>query len=713
MKAKCYHLLFMQCAIIVLFILFQAGFFFVHYQVSDLIDTLASNSIHHVFLHSAILLPVIHFFILQCLGYALLIYFVWFLAQGSGKLLGFKPYSIYLWGLALTLLCILALLSLNAFYYPNSFYGTLWLRLLTLTGLNLALVLSLGILGGAFLLAYMNWLFWQAFIKSGLFFLLIIGLGFILSMIDNMQFRKPQFSPQAKPNIIIIGLDSLRPDFTHYLGHRPIATPQLDRFLKHSLYFTDSYSPLARTFPAWISLLTGQYPKHTGARSNLADPGFILQHATLTQRLQAEGYETMYGTDEVRFTDISTAYGFDRVFGPKSGAAEFLIGSLSDFPLSNLILKLPGARFLLPYSYGNRGVEVTYEPEDFLQLVRFNLIHHDANRPLFLGLHLCLAHWPHTYARDSQSPSAIMPERYAASVKALDAQFGLLMQTLHQFGLLQHAIVVVLSDHGVTLGLPHDRLSVPENYRGAQEKKLLMKRFKLSSAPADSLDFAHDFSMGTSYGQGTDIISLKQSKIVLAIKGYQIDLPQRALTLRSSLVDVAPTLLDLLHLPALSKADGISLVPYFSGHLSVKKIPERPLFFETGDTVSAIETDQIRVNAVVKAALPAYRFMTNTGNLVLTPSAQKSLIQNKQRAVLWGDWLLAKYPQQLALMPKQLHSKTWAMGPINLPSYYVLVHLKSGLWTIDFDTAFAKLAPLATLQQYLTQFYGDELSKSV
>ena len=75
---------------------------------------------------------------------------------------------------------------------------------------------------------------------------------------------------QEKPNIILVGVDSLSPDFLSYFGYGNI-TPFFDSFLDHASVFSEAVTPLARTFPAWTSILTGKYPSKIGIRYNFAD----------------------------------------------------------------------------------------------------------------------------------------------------------------------------------------------------------------------------------------------------------------------------------------------------------------------------------------------------------------------------------------------------------------------------------------------------------
>ena len=220
----------------------------------------------------------------------------------------------------------------------------------------------------------------------------------------------------------------------------------------------------------------------------------------------------MYGTDETRFTDITKAYGFDRIIGPKGGAVEFLLGALSDFPLTNLLINLPIGRFLFPYNYADRAADITYRPEAFLRLVKVALANRP-NQPVFLAVHLCLTHWPFRWAQDGQSDDVTIPigtqHRWGGCAAWEFAA------NIQQAGLLDHSIVVLLSDHGVTLGMRGDRIVTEKNYRGDPKQMKSISGAKLGSAPEFTLDFRHDYTINTSYGQGTES-SKKPNKIMFS-----------------------------------------------------------------------------------------------------------------------------------------------------------------------------------------------------
>ncbi len=701
-----------------LFICAQLALFIIHYRVSILIDSLVNSSIASTLWHPVVVLPLLQFISLQLIAYLIFVYWLEFLAIALARIshlnaIATRWLGIFLWFLACSLI-----LLLNQYYFPDSFFaGRLPINIAytnsLITGLSsFFIVITL-------IAAFSAWRHKQ---QRGINYLLftlccaaILMMAYdrwIISIASNKSTTNKQ---PAAPNIILIGLDSLRPDFVHANNPKKnIRTPNIDAFLQTSADFSNAYTPLARTFPAWMSILTAKYPKHHLGRSNLSDPQrMTTANDTLAKQLQRAGYETIYASDEKRFSNITTAYGFDKLIGPTMGINDFILGGLTDFPLSNLLTKLPGARFLFPYQYGNRAANVTYEPDQFLHLLQVGLAQRTPSKPLFLAIHLCLTHWPYTWARDHQPNQFILPQRYQSSVEALDAQFGQVLQLLKERGLLNQSMVVLLSDHGTTLGLPHDRMITKNNYVGDKKNLKLISIYKRSTAPSFSINFKKDYSINTSYGQGTDVLSIKQYQVLLAFKGYGVTIPPRTIsTITASLIDIAPTLLDFLSLPALTQTDGMSLKSYVINASNQPPALARVLFIETADTLGDIETDKIQVDQVVNKSLIAYQIDQQTGLLFLKPIAAKYLLKNKQRAIIMGDWLLARYParHRNKIIPTAPHSKEVKLKSYTIDAYHVLINLKTGKWTIGTSSPshFIQSAPLATLQQQFQDFYQTE-----
>ncbi|MHB1947951.1 MAG: sulfatase-like hydrolase/transferase [Gammaproteobacteria bacterium] len=683
----------------------QILFFLIHYKVSDLLDSLVQSSLKSDMFHAVIILPLIQFFLIQLISYIFFITWVWFISIAISDLFKLSRSSAFWLTLFLWTVSCSTVLSLNNFYYPDSFFANL------IPTNTFILFISISVSVIATLLAYANCVMHKHYLKTAGVFLLLALIFNSFSIYDGIKSRaiKTEAAATSEPNIILIGVDSVRPDFVSYFGNHQINTPNIDSFLKNATVFTEAYTPLARTFTSWMSILTSLYPKHSNARSNLADPDLIHADETLSQRLQAAGYETIYATDEKRFSNITQRYGFDRLVGPGIGVNDFILGGLGDFPLTNLMVNSALGRVLFPYNYANRAAAITYEPDKFLQLVKLSLAKR-SNKPLFLSIHLCISHWPFTWAHDQQPANATLAERYLSSVIAVDQQLGQLMQILKHNSLLDHSLVVLLSDHGTTVGLPNDRITTEKNYVGDRKKIKSLSVFKLGTASEFSQNFKKDFRIDTSYGQATDVLSLKQYHVLFAFKGFGIDTHPHEIKTRTSLLDIAPTILDFLNLEKMKTMDGISLKTYLLKN-NYKNLTSRPLFIESGHTINEIQGNDIFVDKVIKNAIGVYQINPNTGFLFIKPAAEKSIIQSKQRAILLGDWLLARYPTttRSKLVKKSGSPSQFTFQSYDSPSFYVIANLKTGKWSIGLDSQLAKQAPLKELTQKFNDFYGDEI----
>src|SRR6185436_6724365 len=72
----------------------------------------------------------------------------------------------------------------------------------------------------------------------------------------------------ARPNILLITLDTTRADHIGAYGDRRARTPNLDRLAASGVLFERAISAAPLTLPAHASLLTGRYPFRHGVRNN-------------------------------------------------------------------------------------------------------------------------------------------------------------------------------------------------------------------------------------------------------------------------------------------------------------------------------------------------------------------------------------------------------------------------------------------------------------
>lgn len=584
-----------------------------------------------------------------------------------------------LWGLG-----VITVLLANRCYFPNSAFSGLIDMLMS---------------------ARVAWILFVIFALLCLVMMIFAVVGLLLTMQRRMMFyvsmvlavvmvgavflpAKPIAITNAgtaeKPNIILIGVDSLRPDAIGYFGGKTKRSPHMDAFLQHATVFTQAVTPIARTFPAWVSIFTGQYPKNNGMRFDLEDQTHFNARDSLPLILQAHGYETLYAMDETRFSNITPKFGFDRLVTPPGGLNDFLLGSANDFPFSNLIVNSMLGKWLFPYSYANRPVFITYDPDSFLKLLQPALAS-PRTKPLFLAVHLCLPHAPYLWAQHAVLGRALKSVNfYKASVHRVDQQVNDLLTLLQRNGLLEHSVVVLLSDHGEALGMYGDRITTSKGFvAGAGNTKKSIKRFY---PPTDEQE-----QLNQSAGHGTDVLSMTQYRPLLAFRFYGLSANQdKKVAAVVSLLDIKPTLLALLNIPD-ARADGHSLLAYIVGKkTAVAK--QQDLFLESDFSPQSVHSVHPETRKVIFEGIDFFRIDPLTAYFTVKPSMGSVIISSKQRADLYGDWILALYPQQ--------HGKT-------IP---VLVNRKTGQWTDDLRTPFAKQSPAQHMLAALRQFYGNEIT---
>ena len=319
---------------------------------------------------------------------------------------------------------------------------------------------------------------------------------------------------QAKPNILFIAIDDLRPELGCYGS--PIAkSPHIDRLAAEGLKFNRAYCQQAICSPSRASLMTGARPDTIGVIENTAyfrdlNPDIV----TLPQHLVANGYETVYCgkiyhakmTDNERSWSRAPAWMSCRYKRPK------LPGSYA-LPENQQTWLENKQAMLAKYGASGSGGLVhgpAYEAadvEDHVYGDGFNTqlaiatlqdhLRHKPDQPLFLALGLVKPHldfiapkkyWD-LYDRSliKTATQASPPEGgaatglhasfelrtrhgipksgpigeelartllhgYYACVSYVDAQVGLMLKALEDAGIRDNTIVIVWGDHGWHLG---------------------------------------------------------------------------------------------------------------------------------------------------------------------------------------------------------------------------------------------------------------------
>ncbi len=562
----------------------------------------------------------LNIFLFSCAMLALHLAFgatCWLLALLSEKALPLVRCSRRQWVLIWFIVGALWTLIANANFFPQSSLGEPYQDLIhaSLFGITPWIAATTALLGIIALMAIQvlrryatRRLVWPA---AGVAALLTAG-GFV----SGAPAHRP--AEPGVPNIIILGIDSLRPDAV-----TADAAPHIRGFLDGATEFTDAVTPLARTFPSWVSILTGRHPHTTGAYMNLLSPQLIHVGNTLPQLLHERGYRTYYAIDETRFSNIDASYGFDQTATPTIGGSDFVLAWFADTPLSNLIMNSRLGAVLFPHVHANRAAHVTYDPDSFVQRVGRVF---DFSQPFFLATHLTLPHWPFTWATSPESaPNADnTAQMYQEAVHRADRQFGDLLEILRRRGALDNALVIVLSDHGEALGRDDDLIS---------------------GAFPDSDDHAAN---AQKWGHGTSVFSPHQYHVVLGMRAYGPSsvnfAPPGHRNAPVSLLDLAPTILEFLHVDPDESCDGQSLLPLIqSGMDSEASFISRIRFTESEYNPQGFISPEMTPSAIANAAR-VYRLDPVTDRILVRSELIDQIMSSRQYAAMLGDSFAGAVP---------------------------------------------------------------------
>ena len=453
----------------------------------------------------------------------------------------------------------------------------------------------------------------------------------------------------ARPNVLFIAVDDLRPDLGCY-GHPIVKSPNLDRLAAEGLLFCRAYCQTALCMPSRSSLLSGYRPEtlrnQAGPLSGKAPPETV----TLPQQFRRGGYTTVsigkvyhYNNDDPdgwvrRYTDTFA----------ESGAN--CDGYCAGYRLPENIAKLPnyfqprrGPTASLPRPSMSECMDVpddvcpdgTVAQRAIEELANFK----SSGEPFFLAVGFYRPHMPWTppkkywdwYERekislpanysapddgiprddweevrrygDAPETGRVAPEKaremihaYYASVSFVDAQVGKVLDELRRSELDRNTIVILWSDNGWNLG-DHGRWSKPTNYETCARIVLMI------SAP------------GMPKNSKTDALV--------------------------ELIDIYPSLCELCGLSLPGYLEGTSFVPLLQS-------PERPwktaaFTCLTDYTTQSIRTDRYRFIQRASGANELYDCLSDPAedhNLASDIGSQKVL--QEMQAALHVGWRSAQ-----------------------------------------------------------------------
>ncbi|TAJ11130.1 MAG: hypothetical protein EPO68_14825 [Planctomycetota bacterium] len=380
--------------------------------------------------------------------------------------------------------------------------------------------------------------------------------------------------PARKPDVIVIVVDTLRADRLGLSGYERPTSPVLDALARDGAAFTDCTAQSSWTRPSMVSLLHGRY---FTAYRDAPDP----ELATLPETFRAAGYRTLGVSANLL---LKTQFGFDRGFelyddrrANKEPEATMSIPRtfeqvcadlwpLLDTAESTSAERRPLFLYLQPFDphapyfehaeydaeLPTRGIDPRFDPKwhaDELARLGFTGTPEDPTGER--ALRFC------AYQRGL----------YDQEVRYADAWLGKLLDGLRVRGLLDRAVVALVSDHGEGLW-DHVAWLEPAKQIGAPPQQLF---YQQHGAHLYQEAIRTPFVL---WGAGVP-------------KGLRVDAAIEN-------VDLYPTLLELADVPLPAGLHGQSAVP----HVRRESPPARELVYSTvllGDCVREVASGLVYI----------------------------------------------------------------------------------------------------------------------
>ena len=277
----------------------------------------------------------------------------------------------------------------------------------------------------------------------------------LAAAVPALRHRTGEADP-SRPPIVLVSIDTLRPDHLSVGGDPRGTSPEIDRLVRTGLLFSEAVAVSPGSAGSHAALLTSRYPVSNGVFANFSVMDTSV--TTLAERLRGRGYRT---GGFVTNTFLGRRFHFDQGFDTyvESGVVERLEEPSPSALFRSLALVQIADRLRVRLQPG-------YDPsfETALRWIR------ESRGPVFFFVHLMDVHSPYAppapygprFGADPRGGQTGGAHRnrfgwrpsepaYAAEVRFADSKIRRLACVLEERGLLDSGMLVLTSDHGENL----------------------------------------------------------------------------------------------------------------------------------------------------------------------------------------------------------------------------------------------------------------------
>jgi arylsulfatase A-like enzyme/Flp pilus assembly protein TadD len=242
-----------------------------------------------------------------------------------------------------------------------------------------------------------------------------LGLSLILLLIIPMVAAA---APSQRPNLLLVTIDTLRPDRLSCYGSKRLQTPNIDKVASAGVVFNRAFAHTPLTLPSHTDILLGTTPLQHGVHDNgiFKVPDRL---PNLAAFLKASGYAT---------GAFVGAFPLDSRFGLNQGFDIYDNGY--------------GTGAALGFKFVERNAEAVVAPA--LTWLK------DQPTPWFLWVHVFDPHQP--YEPPEPFATKFKGDLYSGEVAYVDAALAKLFGYVQDSRQADSTVVVITGDHGQSLG---------------------------------------------------------------------------------------------------------------------------------------------------------------------------------------------------------------------------------------------------------------------
>ena len=319
-------------------------------------------------------------------------------------------------------------------------------------------------------------------------------------------------------NVVLISIDTLRPDHLGCYGYERPTSPNLDALCEESVVFRQAISHAPSTLPSHASLFSSLVPQHHGAsfenRRPLAD-----EIVTLPEVLRGYGYRNVSFNGGGQIAD---GWGVDQGFDVYRSLDEHSFGQVVDLGVDWLASEQAGrSPFLLflhsfevhhPYTPSAEDLRHFADPEALDATWFGRSIEIEELRRINQGA-----------VELSDEELELLVSAYDAEIRSMDRALGRLLGALREGDHFDRTMIVFTSDHG------------------------------------------EEFGEHGQYGWHAHSLYEELLRVPLVIKLPESRFAGERVARQVRLIDVAPTVLDALEAPIPDEFSGVSLLEILRG----------------------------------------------------------------------------------------------------------------------------------------------------